>query len=266
MPDSAAAGQRPQTLRSVRRLLERLDREEDRHQPAGVALALPALGGGVTVAQDQEVELVGGIAGALQRDQLAGRRRARGVDQHVGRIDHQRPDLAEVVLPVALLQDDLHRAVGKRGAREAQRLGEGAVDLGSLAGRLPLAVDRRETARVEQAARAAVDHLEEVLAEIRVVDRLRQVSRPRQRLDDHPLEREALLAGVAGVEVVDTQRLRRRRGGSDAGDTSEHRGASSEAEGGEETRRRGRGCMGLAPDRQSLPRCLCPCTAVPISG
>ena len=42
-----------------------------------VLLALAAFGGGVAVAEDQKVELVGGIAGALQRDQIAGRRRPR---------------------------------------------------------------------------------------------------------------------------------------------------------------------------------------------
>ena len=98
MPDSAAAGQSPQTLKSARRLLNGSVGEEDLHQPARVGLELAALGRGVAVAEDQEVDLVGRVARALQRDE---RRRptggARAVDEHVVGIDDQRPDLAEVV-------------------------------------------------------------------------------------------------------------------------------------------------------------------------
>ena len=148
MPDSAAAGQSPQTLRSLCRLWNGSTAKRIAISRRASLLALAALGGRVAVAEDQEVELVGRVAGALQRDQVAGGRRTRGVDQHVVRVDHQRPDLVEVVRLVALLEHDLHR---RRGAREAQRLRKGAVDLGRFAGRLPLAVDRREAARVEDA-------------------------------------------------------------------------------------------------------------------
>jgi len=197
----------PPDVEVVAPFAERLDLEQDPHQPARVPFALAALGRGVAVAEDQEVELLGRLARALESDQLAGRRRRRRVDQQVVGIDHRRPDLPEVVGPVALLDHHLHRRLG---ARETERLGEGAVHLARLAGRLPLAVDRREAARVQDPPRRAVDHLEAVLAEVGVVDGLAEIPRPRQRFDHHPLEREPLLARVAAVEVVDAQRRRTR--------------------------------------------------------
>ena len=91
---------------------------------------------------------------------------------------------------VALLDDDLHRC-GRH--REAQRLVERARHRLRLAGGLPLAVDRGEAARVDDAVRGAVDDLEQVLAEVRVVDRPRRIARPGQRLEHQPVEAEALL-------------------------------------------------------------------------
>ena len=59
-----------------------------------------------------------------------------------GSID-RRPDLAERVLGVALLQHDLHRRLRPR---KAQRLGERAMQRLVLGGRFPFAVDRCEAA------------------------------------------------------------------------------------------------------------------------
>ena len=161
--------------------------------------------------------------------QTFARGRARAVDRGVARVHGHRPGLAEEARGVALLQDDLDRA---RRLREAQRLVEGAVRPLRLVGRLPLAADAGEAARVEGAVRGAVDHLEEVLAEVRVVDRPGGVARP-GALEDEAVEGEALLGRARGVEVVEPQRAgrrrRRRRGGERGGEGEgrEHGGTST---------------------------------------
>ena len=181
-------------------LLEGRDREEELRQPPRVLLELAALGRRVAVAQDQEVHLVRGVPRLLDLEEWAGRGRRGGVDEHVLRIEDQRPDLAEGVFGVALLQDDLDRPVG---GRKAQRLGESAARILRFVRGLPLAVDGREAARIEDAVRLPVDQLEEVLAEVRVVEQPLRVTRPGQGLQHYPVEAEHLPHGVARVEVVD---------------------------------------------------------------
>ncbi len=128
-----------------------------------------------------------------------------------------RPDVAELVLRIPLAQDDAHRRVW-RG--EAKRFVKRPRDLRRFLGRLPLAVDRREASRVQHAASSGILHLEEVLAEVRAIDRLLRIARPLERLDHDAIDAEDLLLGVAGVEVVDAQRpgrLGRDRNGEDSG-------------------------------------------------
>ena len=148
-----------------------------------------------------------GVARALQREQRAGRRRARGVDQHVGRIDHQRPDLAEVVRRSRFLSTT---CTGRRRAREAQRLGEGPI--ASPPPRRSSPTRRRSTRSRASRGRGASSRSIDLEAGT-CRGWCRRASAPRSPgqgsgSTHHALEREALLARVAGVEVVDPQRLR----------------------------------------------------------
>src|SRR5262245_7419641 len=179
--------------------LEGLDGEEEIRQAPRVLLELPALGRRIAVAEDEEVHLLTRLAVLLDRDDRAGRRGRRRIDVHVFRVHDQRPDLAEGVLRVPLLERDLDRRLG---SRKPQRLREGAAELLRLPRRLPLAVDRREPAGVDDPVRGAVDDLEEVLSEVRGVDRLARVAGPGGRLDHDAVEAERLRRGVAGVEII----------------------------------------------------------------
>ncbi len=96
----------------------------------------------------------------------------------------------------------------RRGGREAERFGEGAVDLLSFAGRFPFAVNRAEPARKQHTARRVIYDFEKILPAVRVVDRPRRIARPGQRLENVPVEAEALLFRIAGMVEVDAQRLR----------------------------------------------------------
>ena len=182
-------------------LLEGRDGEQDVRQALRVGVPLPHLGRGVAVAEEQQVHLVARRAVLQDGPRLAGGR-AGAVDAGSLRVHGHRPGLAEEALGVALLQDDLHRALR---LREAQRLVEGAVGALRLVGRLPLPADAGEATRVHDAVRGAVDHLEEVLAEVRVVDRPVGVAGPRA-LEHEAVEGEALLGGARGVEVVEPER------------------------------------------------------------
>ena len=219
MPDSLASGQSPQTLKSPRCSLNGEVRKRISVRRLASLLELPPLGRGVAVPQDEEVDLPRRVAALLESEERPGRGGERGVDRGVGGIDDRRPDGVEVVSRIALFEDDPHRPVG---GGEAQRLGEGAVRLLRLVGVLPLAENRGEAARVEDAVGAAVDHLKEVPAEVGVVERPGRVPRPGERFEHHPVEAEALLGGVAGVVVVEPHRARdpwrgRRRGRRDRG-------------------------------------------------
>ncbi len=164
-PDCAAAGDSPQTLISLLPFLERRGREQGRDEPPRVALEFRPLARGVAVAEDQQIQLLRRIAALVQLDQAARRpalpRRA-ATNLSAGST-FVRPDVAEHVPGVALLDDDAHRRVG---SGEAQRLGERAVDVFRFAGRFPLAVDRAEAARVPHRAGRGVGHLEEILAAV----------------------------------------------------------------------------------------------------
>ncbi len=185
--------------------LERLVREQDVDQAFGVALELGPVGGRVAITQDQQIDLGSRVAVPQEFQHRPGRRRRGPIDEDVGRVDEQRPHLAKRVPCVPFLQHDLH---GSGRHREAQRLLERASRRLGLPRRFPLAVNRREAARVDDAVARAVDDLEQVLAEIRVVHRPRRVARPRRRLDDDAVEREHLGRCGAGVVVVDAEGAR----------------------------------------------------------
>ena len=123
------------------------------------------------------------------------------VDELVLGVYHSAPDLVEVQLfpLLAFLEDDLHRC--GRG-REAQRLGKRPVHRLGLIGGDPFAKNRAEAARIQETAAGLIVYLEEVVAKIGVVDRLGQISRPGQRLDDDAVNAEHLLGCVSGVVIV----------------------------------------------------------------
>ena len=205
-------------------LPERRSGEEELGEALRVGVPLPHLGGGVPVAEEEEVHLLGGRAVLHDRP---GPARGRGgpVDRRAPRVDRRRPGLAEETVRAALLHHDLHRAP-RLG--EAERLVERAVPALRLVGRLPLAADARETARVDRAVRGLVDHLEEVLAEVRVVDRARGVPGP-EALEHDAVEGEAFLGGTRGVEIVEAQRAGRLGGGEAATAAANRRDGSMAA-------------------------------------
>src|SRR6202158_1342033 len=74
-------------------LLERRRLKQGVREPAGVALELAALGGGVAVPENEEIQLLRRIAHVVNLDQRTGRRRWHAsFDELVRGIDGPRPD------------------------------------------------------------------------------------------------------------------------------------------------------------------------------
>src|SRR5207249_7501101 len=123
-------------------------RKEHRGEPPRVALELRPLGRGIAVAENQQVELVGRIPALVNLDDRpCGGRCSGSVDELVGGIDRESPDVAKGIPDVALLHDNTGGSVDQR---KPQRLGKRAhCDLG-LAGRLPFAVNRAEPSREDR--------------------------------------------------------------------------------------------------------------------
>src|SRR5258707_14613724 len=97
---------------------------------------------------------------------------------------------------IVLLQGVLDRRL-RRG--KAQRLAECAHDRFGFVGRLPLAVDRREAARIKRALALLISNFKEVLAKIGVVETLAQIAVPRQGLGHNVVYPEYLLLLVTCV-------------------------------------------------------------------
>jgi hypothetical protein len=142
----------------------------------------------------------------LDLDEGAIRRRRGACCVSLLRVDGDLPDLHERIFRVALLEVDLDR---NGGSRKAERLGESLLFLLRLGRGFPFAVDRGEAARVKDALRRRVDHLEKVLAEVRVVEHAARVSGPGQRFQNHPVHAEMLFRRRARVKVIDAHRPRR---------------------------------------------------------
>ena len=202
MPDSAAGGTSPHTLKSLPPLLERRGGEQDVHEAPRVALELATLGRGVPVAEQQDVDLGRGRAVLFDLDERPWRRRRGTVDEHVLGVHVRRPDVLELVSRIALPDDHLHGCV-RRGKTE--RLVKRPVHLPGFVGRLPFPIDRGKAARVHHAP-GGVPDFEEVLAQVRPVDRLVHVARPLERLDHDPIDAEQLLLLVPRVVVVEPHR------------------------------------------------------------
>ena len=154
MPDSAAGGHSPQTLKSGLRSLKGEVANRMSDQPPRVLLELRPLGRGVAVAEDQEVDLARPVAALHELHQRArARRHASGSMNMSARVDQRGPHLAKGVLRVALLRR--RTCTGAAGIGNRSDSPKVRVTLLGLAGRLPLAVDGREAARVEEAVRRA---------------------------------------------------------------------------------------------------------------
>src|SRR5213076_740495 len=94
-------------------LLERRGREQRSDEAPRVALELRSLARRVAVTENEEVQLRRRIAALVERDQPSGVGRGRAtLDELVGGIDGERPDVLEAVSRVALLQHDAHRPFG----------------------------------------------------------------------------------------------------------------------------------------------------------
>ena len=205
-PADAGAGRRqiePPHVEVRAATPERLLLEQGADQPPGVGMELGQLRLDVPFADHEQVDLLRRRTALLNGPDLAHGRPIGRIDEPGLGIDHRRPDLVEAVLGVAHLQHDLHRPPrpGK-----PQRLVERPVHAPRLRRRLPLAVDRREPARVDRPVGPPVDHLEEVLAEVEIVDEPRAAAGPRAVRYD-PIQTEDLRSPSAGVEVVDAHRL-----------------------------------------------------------
>src|SRR5262245_15558314 len=72
--------------------------------------------------------------------------------------------------------------------------------------RFPFAEDRREPTRVDDDIRSAIDHFQEVLAEIGVIHEPRTAARP-WTIGDDSIERDDLLSETTGMEVIDPHGL-----------------------------------------------------------
>src|SRR5262245_60808588 len=99
----------------------------------------------------------------------------------------------EAVVRVPLLENNLDCCLRPR---ETQRLMERSVHLSSLGRRLPLPINGRKSARVDRAIRGAIDDLEQVFAEIEIVDEARPAARPRV-VRDNAVECDNLLTEPA---------------------------------------------------------------------
>ena len=160
-PESAAAGHSPHTLRSAARplngsLSRRMPvsrRACSSNFPRSAAVAVP---------QHEQIELLGGIPGDVQRETGTGRRRRRGIDEGTGGVHDLRPHLAEGRLVFAsrflITTCTAAAGAGKRSDSPNAR----CTVLHLLRG-LPLAIDRSVAARVEETLRLQVADLEEAL-------------------------------------------------------------------------------------------------------
>jgi len=149
----------------------------------------------------------------VQLEQRSGRGGRRStLDEPARRIERHAPDLAEQVARIALLDHDADRLVDQW---KPQRLGKRPVHALGFGGGLPFAIDGAEAAREPHLPGRAVGDFEQVLAEVGVVERLRRIARPRQRLHHDAIEAEALLVRVARMEIVDAE-CRRLGGGAEA--------------------------------------------------
>src|SRR5580700_7868405 len=116
--------------------------------------------------------------------------------------DGPRPEFRTAQVAAAhAVSAHLHRESGRW---EADAFGKGATPLLRFAGGLPLAVSAGEAARIDHAIGGAIQHLEVVLPEIALVRPAIERSRPRA-FEDSPIEREVLLRGHAGVDIVQPQ-------------------------------------------------------------
>ena len=127
------------------------------HQALRIGVEFLHLGVGVAIAQDEQVHLVRWRPVLENSPDAPGRHRVGQDDEPRVGINRRGPDLAEDVFGVALLERHLHLPLGPR---KPQRLVIRPPGFLRLACSLPLAIDRREAARIEQAVAGPVGHLE----------------------------------------------------------------------------------------------------------
>jgi hypothetical protein len=192
--------------------LERRRGEQRLGQATRVAVPLLHLRCGVAIAHQQQVDLIAGSA-ILHHGPNVQLGWWAALHACVGRIHHDRPDLAEFIARAALLDHHLH---WESGRGEADAFGKGATLLLRLAGGLPLAVNAGEAAGIDHSIGGAIQHLEVVLPEIALVNPAIERAGPRA-LQDNAIEREVLLRGHAGVDIVQPQSPRARDLGGNLG-------------------------------------------------
>ena len=171
------------------------------HPPGVARISVGAFLRGITVADQQEVDLFGWGAMLLEGHECLRRRRCT-LDEHPVRVDDRFPNRLEGLRGVAMLHCD---ANGRRRTRKAQRFVKAPMRIAGFFRGCPLAEDRRVSARVQQAS-AGLAHLESVCAGVCVIDRARGIARPGERLEHDAVDREHLEAATSRVHEIDPQR------------------------------------------------------------
>ena len=97
---------------------------------------------------------------------------------------------------------------GAAGAGKAQRLLKRPLRRLSFVRCFPLAIDRSKPARIKKLLRLRVANFEQILAEIRRIDRLLRIAGPGKRLNHHAVDAEHFLRRIAGVVVIEPHRRR----------------------------------------------------------
>ena len=161
---------------------------------------LAHFGGRIAVAHDQQVDLPGRGATDADRYRLDGCRRL--LADHVlrGRVDIGTPHNGKQAALVAL--EDAH-AHGVLGLRETHGFLERARGGFRFVGTGPFTENGGEAARIQHLARLDIDHFQQVVATVAVIDGARQVARPWQGLDQHALDRIMLAQRIAAVLVIE---------------------------------------------------------------
>jgi hypothetical protein len=183
---------------------ERFGGEKSIEKAPGISLEFLQLPGRVAIAENQEVDLGLRIAIVLDLDDGRGSELFRAVNIDVGGVRERRPNLAKGIFRITLFENDLR---GLRGSGKAEGFVKGAVQLLRFVGRFPFAINGTETAGIEEAIAGAVAKFEEVLAEVRFVDGLVAVSRPRARFETDAIQAEEFLRSMASMEIVEAHGL-----------------------------------------------------------
>ena len=204
-------------------LPERRDREQDLRQPVRVAVPLVALGRGVAVADEKQVHLLRRRAALLHRPHAYARGRAgRGRSTGRARIDAHRPELLEGAIRVRASRCATSTGADGSGKRTDSSNARAVVFASAVVSHSPKMLAKPR--EYSTAPDSGVAHLDAVHAQ-------RPSSTSAGRGPGHGpsrttrAQREALLGGGAGVDVLHAQGRGAGRGGWSLGRRGHGHGA-----------------------------------------